>query len=90
LSRAIFIATANDLATIPAPLRDRMEFIELSSYTPEEKMEIAKGYLIPQELKRHALKRGEFRISDGALKLLIDEYTREAGVRDLRRKIASL
>ena len=90
LSKAIFIATANDLGTIPAPLRDRMEFIELSSYTPEEKIEIAKGYLIPQELKKHALKRGEFRISDGALRVLIDEYTREAGVRDLRRKIATL
>ncbi len=64
-----------------------MEFIDLTLFiTPEEKMEIPKGYLIPQELKRHALKRGEFRISDGALKLLIDEYTREAGVRDLRKK----
>jgi len=90
LSKAIFIATANDLGTIPAPLRDRMEFIELSSYTPEEKLEIAKRYLIPQELKKHALKKSEFKISDGALRALIDEYTREAGVRDLRRKIATL
>ncbi len=90
LSKAIFIATANDLSTIPAPLRDRMEFIEVSSYTPEEKLEIAKQYLIPQELKKHALKKREFKITDGALKLLIDEYTREPGVRDLRRKIASL
>jgi ATP-dependent Lon protease len=90
LSKAIFIATANDLGSIPAPLRDRMEFIEVSSYTPEEKLEIAKGYLIPQELKKHALKKMEFKITDDALKLLIDEYTRESGVRGLRRKIAGL
>ena len=90
LSKVIFIATANDVGRIPAPLRDRMEFIALNSYTPNEKFEIAKRYLIPQELKKHALKRQEFSITDGALKILIDEYTREAGVRNLRRKIASL
>ena len=90
LSKAIFIATANDVGRIPAPLRDRMEFIGLNSYTPKEKFEIAKRYLIPQELKKHALKRREFSISDKALKILIDEYTREAGVRNLRRRIASL
>jgi len=90
LSKAIFIATANDLNTIPTPLRDRMEFIEVSSYTPDEKLEIAKGYLIPQELKKHALKKREFKITDDALRILIDEYTREPGVRGLRRKIASL
>jgi len=90
LSKAIFIATANDVGRIPAALRDRMEFIGLNSYTPKEKFEIAKRYLIPQELKKHALKRREFSISDKALKLLIDEYTREAGVRNLRRKIAGL
>jgi len=90
LSKAIFIATANDVGRIPAPLRDRMEFIGLNSYTPKEKFEIAKRYLIPQELKKHALKRREFEISDKALKLLIDEYTREAGVRNLRRRIAGL
>ncbi len=90
LSKAIFIATANDVGRIPAPLRDRMEFIGLNSYTPKEKFEIAKRYLIPQELKKHALKNREFSISDKALKMLIDEYTREAGVRNLRRKIASL
>jgi len=90
LSRAIFIATANDVGAIPAPLRDRMEFIEVSSYTPDEKFEIAKQYLIPQELKKHALKPEEFAITDKALKLLIDEYTRESGVRGLRRKIAGL
>jgi len=90
LSNAIFIATANDVGRIPAPLRDRMEFIGLNSYTPKEKFEIAKRYLIPQELKKHALKRREFSISDKALKILIDEYTREAGVRNLRRRIAGL
>ncbi|MCW8820800.1 MAG: endopeptidase La, partial [Sulfurovum sp.] len=90
LSKAIFIATANDVGRIPAPLRDRMEFIGLNSYTPKEKFEIAKRYLIPQELKKHALKRREFSITDGALKILIDEYTREAGVRNLRRRIAGL
>ncbi len=90
LSKAIFIATANDVGRIPAPLRDRMEFIGLNSYTPKEKFEIAKRYLIPQELKKHALKKREFSISDKALKILIDEYTREAGVRNLRRRIAGL
>jgi len=90
LSNAIFIATANDLGGIPAPLRDRMEFIAVNSYTPDEKLEIAKQYLIPQELKKHALKVEEFELSDNALKLLIDEYTREPGVRGLRRKIAGV
>jgi len=90
LSKAIFIATANDVGRIPAPLRDRMEFIGLNSYTPKEKFEIAKRYLIPQELKKHALKAREFHISDKALRILIDEYTREAGVRNLRRRIAGL
>ena len=90
LSNAIFIATANDVGRIPAPLRDRMEFIGLNSYTPKEKFEIAKRYLIPQELKKHALKKREFSISDKALKVLIDEYTREAGVRNLRRRISGL
>jgi len=90
LSKAIFIATANDVGRIPAPLRDRMEFIALSSYTPDEKFQIATRYLIPQEVKKHALKRREVDISQKALKLLIDEYTREAGVRTLRRKIASI
>ena len=90
LSKAIFIATANDVGQIPAPLRDRMEFIDVSSYTPNEKLEIAKQYLIPQELKKHALNSNEFEITDKALKLLIDEYTREPGVRGLRRKIAGM
>jgi ATP-dependent Lon protease len=90
LSRAVFIATANSISRIPAPLRDRMEIIVVNSYTPEEKFEIAKRYLIPQELKKHALRKDEFSISNKALRLLIDEYTREPGVRNLRRKIATL
>jgi len=90
LSKAIFIATANDVGQIPVALRDRMEFIDVSSYTPNEKLEIAKQYLIPQELKKHALKEDEFEITDKALKLLIDEYTREPGVRGLRRKVAGI
>jgi len=90
LSKAIFIATANDVGRIPSALRDRMEFIGLSSYTPNEKFEIAQRYLIPQELKKHALRRNEFAITDKALKKLIEEYTREPGVRNLRRKIAAL
>ncbi|SFV59183.1 ATP-dependent protease La Type I [hydrothermal vent metagenome] len=90
LSKAIFIATANDVGKIPHALRDRMEFIALNSYTPKEKLEIAKRYILPQELKKHALKAREFSISTKALKMLIDEYTREAGVRNLRRRIAGL
>jgi len=90
LSKVIFIATANDVGRIPSPLRDRMEFISLSSYTPNEKYEIAQRYLIPQELKKHALKKREFSLSASALKKLIEEYTREPGVRNLRRKLAAL
>jgi len=90
LSRVIFIATANDIRYIPAPLRDRMEFVFLSSYTPQEKFEIAKKYLIPQEIKKHALKNSEVNITDSALKLIISNYTREAGVRNLRRQIATI
>ncbi|MRI82915.1 MAG: endopeptidase La [Nitratiruptor sp.] len=90
LSNVIFIATANDVGMIPPPLRDRMEFIFLSSYTPQEKFEIARRYLIPQELKKHGLKRSELSISKGALEMIIERYTREAGVRNLRRKIADI
>jgi len=90
LSDVIFIATANDISHIPAPLRDRMEFITISSYTPQEKFEIASRYLIPQELKKHGLKNSEVSISKPALKELIHSYTREAGVRNLRRRIADM
>lgn len=90
LSNVIFIATANDISTIPAPLRDRMEFIYISSYTPQEKEQIAKKYLIPQELKKHGLKNFEVSIAPSALKEIIEKYTRESGVRNLRRQIAQI
>lgn len=90
LSKVIFIATANDVGSIPAPLRDRMEFIGISSYTPQEKFEIASRYLVPQELKKHGLKKSELSISEAALKELIHSYTREAGVRNLRRRLANM
>lgn len=90
LSRAVFITTANDRSTIPAPLLDRMEIIELDGYTREEKFHIAKEHLLAKELERHALNRRLCRITDGTLYALIDFYTREAGVRKLERAIASL
>jgi len=90
LSQAIFIATANDVGRIPAPLRDRMEFIFVSSYTPQEKFEIAKRYLFPQELKKHGLKSSEVSISKVAMQEIIHKYTREAGVRNLRRRMADI
>ncbi|HEC2808095.1 TPA: endopeptidase La, partial [Campylobacter jejuni] len=90
LSKVIFIATANDISNIPAPLRDRMEFIELSSYTPSEKFHIMKKYLVPDELKKHGLKSNELSIDDETIELIISDYTRESGVRNLRRKVAEL
>ena len=90
LSKIIFIATANDISAIPSPLRDRMEFIELSSYTPNEKFAIAQNYLIPDERAKHGLKANELSISKDACELIISEYTRESGVRNLRRKIAEI
>ena len=90
LSHCIFVATANNLGNIPAPLRDRMEFIEISSYTPSEKFNIATEYLIPQELKKHGLKKSEIILSDPTINLIIEKYTREAGVRNLRRVFAKL
>lgn len=90
LSKIIFIATANDASAIPAPLRDRMEFIWLNSYTPQEKFEIAKRYLWPNELKKHGLKSSEIAIKKDALNLLISDYTRESGVRNLRHRIADI
>ena len=90
LSDVLFITTANTLDTIPKPLLDRMEVIELTSYTDEEKVEIAKRHLIPKQLKRHGLTRARFKLSDGALRALIRGYTRESGVRILERQIAAL
>lgn len=90
LSHTVFVATANNLDTIPAPLRDRMEIIELSSYTREEKFNIAKRHLLSKQIERHGLKKTQLRITDGAIYGLIDFYTREAGVRKLERTIATL
>ena len=90
LSQVMFITTANSLDTIAPPLLDRMEVIELSSYTREEKFEIAKRHLIPKQLKENGLKAAQLRITDDAVYALIDSYTREAGVRKLERSIASL
>ncbi len=90
LSSVLFITTANALHTIPLPLRDRMEIIELPGYTEEEKLEIAKGYLIPRQLEAHGLKPGQVQITNGALTDIIHHYTREAGVRSLERCIAAL
>jgi ATP-dependent Lon protease len=90
LSKVLFIATANDPSTIPVPLRDRMEMIFIDSYTPQEKCEIAKRYLIPQEMKKHTLKKSEISISDKAIEEIIDKYTKEAGVRNLRKIIAKI
>jgi len=90
LSRAVFIATANTADTIPAPLLDRMEVIDIASYTREEKLQIAKKHLVPKQTSRHGLDKKQIRFSDSALYSLIDFYTREAGVRKLECAIASL
>lgn len=90
LSKVLFITTANMQDTIPAPLLDRMEIIELGSYTHEEKFNIAKKHLMPKQAKRHGLSGKTFRMTDDALHLLIDGYTKEAGVRKLEQKIAAI
>ncbi len=90
LSEALFITTANTLETIPAPLLDRMEVIELPSYTREEKYQIAKRHLVKKQLQKHGLTAKQLKISDQVLYDLIDYYTRESGVRKLERQIASL
>ena len=90
LSDCMFIATANTLESIPRPLMDRMEIIELGIYTKREKLAIAKEHLIPKQLKRHGMNRRMLKITDGALGEIIDYYTREAGVRNLERAIATL
>lgn len=90
LSKVLFIATANSLETIPAPLRDRMEIINISGYTLEEKTEIAKNYLIPKQVKENGLKEDQITIKDEAVVKVIDQYTRESGVRNLDRQIGSV
>ena len=90
LSNAMFITTANTLDTIPRPLLDRMEIIELSSYTDEEKLMIAKNHLIPKQLEKHGLKKNQLRISDDGIREMITCYTRESGVRNLERSVAEI
>lgn len=90
LSKAVFITTANNVGNIPAPLLDRMELIELPSYTAEEKFHIAKEHLIPKQLKEHGLKGTQLKLQDETINDIIAYYTREAGVRNLERFIASL
>ncbi|MBP3192499.1 endopeptidase La [Natronogracilivirga saccharolytica] len=90
LSKVLFIATANNLDTIPAALRDRMEMIYLSGYTLEEKLQISKKYLVPKQVKENGLTKSQFRVSDKAIEKVIDGYTRESGVRNLEREIGSL
>ena len=90
LSECMFITTANTTSTIPAPLLDRMEVIELTSYTDEEKLQIAKRHLVPKQLKKHGLKKAQVQISDTALREVIACYTRESGVRNLEREIAAI
>ena len=90
LSDCMFITTANQTDTVPRPLLDRMEIIELSSYTDEEKLMIAKEHLLPKQLKKHGLKKTQVRLSDDALREIIRCYTRESGVRNLERELANL
>lgn len=90
LSKVMFITTANTTDTIPRPLLDRMEVIELSSYTGEEKLNIASRYLVPKQLKAHGLDKYQVEITDEALKEIINSYTRESGVRSLEKKIAEI
>ena len=89
LSRVMFICTANDMDRVPGPLRDRMEVIALAGYTEEEKLQIAKRYLVPRQIERNGLKRSQVAFSDAGLRAIIGSYTREAGVRSLEREIGS-
>lgn len=90
LSNVLFIATANDLGSIPAPLRDRMELIEINGYLTEEKIEIATRHLVPQELEKHGLNKKQFKISKEALRIIAENYTRESGVRAMDKQIAKI
>jgi ATP-dependent Lon protease len=89
LSRVMFITTANTLDTVPGPLRDRMEVIQLAGYTEEEKLQIAKRYLVPRQIERNGLKRSQIGFTDAGLRTIISEHTREAGVRNLEREIGA-
>ena len=89
LSAVMFVTTANTLDTIPGPLRDRMEVIQLAGYTEEEKLQIAKRYLVPRQIERNGLTKSKIAFTDPALRVIISDYTREAGVRQLEREIGS-
>jgi ATP-dependent Lon protease len=90
LSKVIFVCTANDLDRVPGPLRDRMEVIQLAGYTEEEKLEIGRRYLVPRQIERSGLTKSKIAFSDAALRAIIRDYTREAGVRQLEREIGSV
>ena len=90
LSKVMFIATANNLATIPSPLLDRMELIEVSGYVTEEKMEIARRHLIPKEMEANGIARDKLKISKTAIELIVEHYTRESGVRELEKKLGKV
>ena len=90
LTKVLFITTANTTETIPRPLLDRMEVIQLSSYTDEEKVQIARRHLLPKQMEEHGLKKGSLRVGDDVLRAVIRDYTREAGVRQLERRLAAL
>ena len=90
LSKVLFIATANDISQIPAPLRDRMEMVQVNGYTVEEKVQIAKKYLLPKQLEAHGLKKGDVKLGNREFEFVIDGYTRESGVRTLEKRIAKI
>jgi ATP-dependent Lon protease len=89
LSRVMFICTANDMDRVPGPLRDRMEVIPLAGYTEQEKLQIAKRYLVPRQIERNGLRRSQVGFTDAGIREIISSYTREAGVRSLEREIGS-
>ena len=90
LSKVLFIATANNLNTIPGPLLDRMELIEVSGYITEEKIEIARKHLLPKELEANGLKKSDIKLPKETLEAIIESYTRESGVRELEKKIGKI
>ena len=90
LSKVMFITTANTTETIPRPLLDRMEVIQLSSYTDEEKLQIARRHLLPKQMEEHGIKKGALRVGDDVLRAVIRDYTRESGVRQLERRLAAI
>ena len=90
LSKVMFVATANSLATIQPALRDRMEIIEMNGYTIEEKVQIAKKHLLPKQIKLHGMKEDQFTISSEMLEKIVDQYTRESGLRTLDKMISKM